>query len=111
MSQRDFPWPGDGPSSDESRVGNRMVGRTERPRSNQALALREPADRVNLGYFERLFEIQGRQDRRNPLREHRLSGPRRAYNYYVVAPARRHLQRPLGVRLSLHFGKIDRVLA
>jgi hypothetical protein len=66
---------------------------------------------MNLRAFDSLFKLKRRQYRRDTFREHRLARARRAYHQDVMASARRYFYRPLGVQLSPHFSKVNRVLS
>src|SRR2546427_2860375 len=59
--------------------------------------------------FRSLVERQGRQDAGQAPGEHRLAAARRADHEEMVSAGRRHLQRPLGVRLSLEDRKSTRL--
>ena len=56
-------------------------------------APRRPGDRLDARDLDRLVGVERRQDRRQPAREHRLAGARRALQEQVVAARRGDLER------------------
>ena len=71
---------------------DRVVRRAERPRVHEAGGV-QPRDAVDPRHLDRLGPAHRRQDRRDPPREHRLAGPRRALEQQVVAAGGGDLER------------------
>jgi hypothetical protein len=63
---------------------------------------------VDLGHRDRLRQAERRQDPRQPAGEHGLPRAGRSEEEEVVAPRRRHLQRPLRRLLPAHLGEVGR---
>jgi hypothetical protein len=88
-------------AADERRHRGRMMRRAEGPPVRQG-AVRELArDRLDHRDLEQLARRERRQDRGQPLRQHRLAGARRAAHQQVVAPGRGDLQGALRALLAL----------
>ena len=82
--------------------------RPERSCRQQWLAGLQQAQRaVDAGRLDRLGGRQWRQDRRNPLREHRLAAARRADHDAVVTARCRHADGSLRGLLPAHVGEVD----
>ena len=83
-----------------------MVRRAERPPVAQPAAGQRPGDRRHHGHVQQLAWRERRQQRSQPLRQHRL--PRAGWpDHQKVVPASgRHLQRPLGTFLAADLGQI-----
>ena len=96
------------PPPEERRGRHRVMGRAERPLSDQA-SLEQARDRMQLGDLEGLVARQGRKDGGQPSREHRLAGARRADHQDVVPSGGRHLEGPTRLRLPSHLGEVHGV--
>ena len=82
----------------------------EGPRRQQRLPRPQPAHgAVDPRRFDRFDGREVGQDRRHPLREHRLAGAGRAEHEDVVGPGGGDDRRPLRHLLPAHVGKIDLV--
>ena len=85
-----------------------MMGRAERPASDQRLArLEEPDDAVDLGRLQRFFQGERWQNGGQSLREHRFSRSGRADQQHVVASGSGDFQGALDRFLAFDFGEID----
>ena len=74
MGKRDFAGPRNDAAADESRIGDGVVRRTERPLRDQAGGcVQHSGNGVNLGGLERFFKGERRQDGRQTLGQHRLA--------------------------------------
>lgn len=65
-----------------------------------------PVQRLQRGRFQRLGLVQRRQQAAKAHGQHGLAGPRRTDQQDAVIAGRRHLQRALGLVLSLDVGKV-----
>jgi len=63
-------------------------------------------DRMDHRHLEQFARPQRRQDRRQPLRQHRLARSGRAAHQQVVAAGGGDLERPLGALLALDVGEV-----
>ena len=106
VGERDLAGLGMDAAADQSRHGGRVVGAAERAPVGQRPAGERPGDRMDHRHFEQFARGQRRQDRRQPLGEHRLSRPRRAAHQQVVAPGGGDLERPLGALLPLDVAQV-----
>ena len=68
----------------------------------------EPRHRMDARHLERLLLLERRQDPRQPAREHRLAGSRRATEQEVVPSCRRELERTATTLLAAHVREIER---
>ncbi len=68
---------------------------------------KHPGNAVNPGGLDGLLKGQGRQDGRNPPREHGLARARRPDHQEVVPPRSGDFQRPLDVLLAFNIGEIE----
>ena len=85
-----------------------MVGGAEGPGRHQRLAgLHQPQRAVDPRGLDRLGRRERRQDRGDPLGEHRLAAAGRADHGDVVAARRGHADRPLRRLLAAHVGEVD----
>jgi len=85
-----------------------VVRRAEGPRGQERLARLHQAQRaVDAGRLDRLGGGERREDRRDPLGEHRLAAAGRADHQAVVAARGRHAQSPLGGLLAADVGEVD----
>ena len=84
-----------------------MMRRAERPAVGRARRLASNAgDRMDHRDFQKLARGERRQDRRQPLRQHRLARAGRAAHQKIMAAGCRDLERPLGALLSLDVAQI-----
>ncbi len=88
------------PAAHQSRIGHGVVRCAERAALDQTGTRTKTAgDRVDLRRFERFRRRHGRQNARQPPREHRLARAGRTDQQHVVRPGRRDLQRASRVLL------------
>jgi hypothetical protein len=71
-------------AAEERGVRDRRVGCAEGAGGHERRAVEEPGDAMDGGDLDRLGERERRQDRREPPREHRLSGAGRAEQQHIV---------------------------
>jgi hypothetical protein len=72
-------------AADEAGIGDRMVGRAERPGRHQSgVGGQQAGDGVDLGTLPRLLEREWRKDRHDPLRQHRLARARRTHKQDIL---------------------------
>ena len=108
VRQRDFAGARHDAAADEAGVGDGVVRRAEGALRDQARAGFENAgDGVNLGGFERFFEGERGEDRRQALGEHGFAGAGRADHENVVAAGRGHFKSALGGLLAAHIAEVD----
>jgi hypothetical protein len=108
MRERHLAGPDGIPAAEERRVGDRAVGRADRPRRHERAAVEQARDAVDGGHLDRLVQRERREDRRQPASEHRLPGPGRADQQDVVTPRRGDLERALRRRLPADVGEVAR---
>jgi hypothetical protein len=100
-------WPRERATSGEAGGRDRVVRCAERSSGDQSLRTRHPGcHRIDLGRGERFCLVEGRQDARQALREHRLPGPRGPQEEEMVGASSGDLECPLGVFLAGDFGEI-----
>ena len=87
-----------------------MVRILEGTSSDETPLACETGNRMDLRYFKGLFEFKRRQDGRETLCKHRLSGAWRPDHEYVVTACGGNLQCALRDDLTTDFGKVDGVL-
>ncbi len=106
MRERHLAGPRVDSAADQRRHRGGVVRGAEGPAVRQR-PLREAArDRLDHRDFEQLARAQRRQDRGQPLRQHRLAGPRRPRHQKIVAARGRDLQGALGALLALDVPQI-----
>jgi len=93
-------------AADEARRAGRVVRSAQRTLACEA-ARGDSGDAVNPRHIDRLGSAQRRQDRADPLREHRLADPRRSAEQAVVAARCSREERADGVILSAHVAQVD----
>ena len=92
-------------ATDHARRGDRVVRRPEGALARQLLdAVAQEA--LDPGDLDRLLATQRRQDRGEPVREHRLAGPRGAAEQDAVSARRRDHHRPDRVPLPADLAEI-----
>ncbi|OQA25721.1 MAG: hypothetical protein BWY59_01664 [Verrucomicrobia bacterium ADurb.Bin345] len=92
-----------GSAPEQARVGYRVMGRTERPPSDQRLPRGQLAgDAVDFCRLERFLEIHRRQDGGHALGEHGFARAGRADGENIVPARHRDFERALRRLLSLH---------
>ena len=101
MGERDLARPGVEAAADERRHRGGVVRGPERAAVRERPVRELAGDRLDHRHFEQLARRQRRQDRGQPLRQHRLAGARRAAHQQVVAAGGGDLERALGVLLAL----------
>ena len=102
VGQLNFPRSGDAASSDQTRLGNRVMRKTERPVYDQRRGVVEkPGNAVNFRAFQSLFKTQLRKDRSQPPGQHRLARTRRTEHQQIMGSRRGHFKRPFDMLLSL----------
>ena len=107
VSQGDLAGLGRASAPHQTRVADRVVGRSERPDRHQGLArLQEPHRAVDPGGFKTLGGSQRRHDRRKTLGEECFPRTGRANEQDVVRPGGGDEHRALGVILPLDVGEI-----
>ena len=115
-SRKRTPWwarltsPGRGVVPPPMSPASEMVwcgARKGRWRQQPLARLQQPHDAVNLGGLQGLFQVQGRQDGRQPLGQHGLAGARRADHQDVVAAGRGQQQGPFHRLLALDLPEIQ----
>ena len=86
----------------------RVVGTAKRSVADQPRAAGQcPGNGIDLGGLDLLLKGHFRQNRRQPLGQHRLAGARRADHQAIVSTGSCDLQRPLGVLLPLYICKVQ----
>ena len=119
-SRKRTPWwarltsPGRGVVPPPMSPASEMVwcgARKGRRRQEPLARLEQPHDAVNLGGFQGLFLVQGRQDGRQALGQHGLARARRADHQDVVAAGRGQQQGPFHRLLALDLAEIEVVVA
>ena len=81
--------------------------RNGRRRQQRLVRLQPAHGAVDARRLQALGRRQRRQDRRQPLGQHRLAGPGRADHQDVVAPAGGDHEGALGELLAAHVGEVD----
>src|ERR1700722_20934875 len=71
------------------------------------LRVQNARDRVNLRCFKRLFESERRQNRRQPLGQHRFSRARRSDHQNIVSTRGGDLECTLCYLLSAHIFEVE----
>jgi hypothetical protein len=99
MREGDLARPRRAAPADQPGRRDRVVGRPKRAFGREP-AVTEAGDAVDAGDLEGLVEARGRQDPRQPPREHRLPGARRTDHQQVVSAGRGDLQRTSRSRLG-----------
>ncbi len=95
------------PATDEPGVADGVVRGAERAdRGDARTGWQQSRDAVNTGGLERLVQGHGRQDGREPAREHGLARAGRTNHEQVVAPSRRDLERAFGRGLASHVAEV-----
>ncbi len=108
MSERDFSRSRMQAAADQRRHAGGVVRRAERPAVGQRAALDFAGDRGDHRDLEELGRCERREDRRQPRRQHRFAGARRADHQQIVAAGRRDFERALGAFLALDVGEVVR---
>ena len=86
----------------QTRLGNRVMRKTERPVYDQRSGVVEkPGNAVNFRAFQSLFKTQLRKDRAQPPGQHRLARTRRTKHQQIMGSRRGHFKRPFDMLLSL----------
>ena len=112
VRERHFAGHGVRTAAQEAGVRHRVVRRAERTARHKRLArLQHARDGMDARDLQRLLRREGRQDGRNPPREHRLARAGRADHQEVVPARHGHLDRALRVVLPLHVGKVVAAVA
>ena len=108
MGQRDLARRRRTAAADHAGVADRVMRRAERPAFHQRLVRRQPAHRaVDARRLQALGRRQRRQDRRQPLRQHRLAGARRLPIIRTLwPPAAATTEGALGELLAAHVGEV-----
>ena len=107
MGQGHLPRPGHRPATNETGIGNGVMGTAERPAGDQRLAARQQADDgMDLGGFQGFVEALGGEDGRQAPGQHGLAAARRADKQQVVIAGGSHLQGALDMLLAAHLGEI-----
>ena len=75
----------------------------------QARSSRQSGDGMNLSQFKSCLEFQGRQDCRQPLRQHCLARSGRTNQQNVVTAGGGDLQRSFSSLLAAHLAEVDPV--
>src|SRR5262249_25045852 len=74
MCHAHFAWTRDAAATNKTRIGDRVMGRAERPRTDKSqLGWKKSHDRMNSGRFKTLFKGHRRKNRRDALRKHGFS--------------------------------------
>ena len=108
MSQRDLAGAGNDTAADQTCIGDCVVGRAERPLSDEALGGVEYAsDGVNLGGFQSLFKGERGEDGGQALGQHGLAGAGRADHENVMAAGGGYFEGALGRLLAAHILEVD----
>ena len=106
----DLAGPGIGTAARQARIGNGMVGRTERTAGDQRLLGRQLAhDGIDPADLQGFLPGHVRQDRGQALGKHALAGARRADEQHIVAACGGHLQGTLDILLSQHILEVQQV--
>ena len=85
-----------------------MVGRTERPLGDQGhFRCQKTHNRINLTDLQGLLPGHIRQNGRQPLTKHTLTGTGRADQQHIVAACGGNLQGPLHILLAQHILKVS----
>ena len=107
MGEADLARPRDRPAADDRRCRRAVVRRAERGRVDEPGGGAERSrDGVDPRHLERLRTGERRQDGRQPARQHRLPGARRAGEQQVVRARSRDLERPPTTFLSADVGEV-----
>ena len=113
VRQRDFTRSRDGAAADHTGVADRVVGATDRARTQERLARPELAhSRVDARRFEALVGGQRRENgRQSPRCQHRFARTRRQPSMMTLlaAPAAATTTLALGELLTLHVAEVDRI--
>ena len=95
-------------AANQASIRNGVVRRTEHSFGDQGLTGRKQTkNRMNLGNLESLFEGLCRQNCGNTPSQHGFTATWRPDHQDIMASGRRNFERPLGMPLTAHFGKID----
>ena len=90
----------------QRRHGGGMMRRAKRPAARERAIGQQARDRLDHGDFQKLARGERRQNRREPLRQHRLAGAGRAAHQKIMGAGGRDLERSLGALLSLDVAQI-----
>jgi len=111
VGEADFPGFRDLSSSNQARIGYRVVRTSKRSGHDEgAVGWDQPHYAVDLCGFKALLKIHIRQNRWEPFGEHGFSGTRRADHDDIVPAGRGHFQTTLHVLLALHIVEINRII-
>lgn len=100
-----------GAAADHAGIADRVVRIAEWPRHEKRFVGPQPSQgTVDARRFQALAGVQGRQDSRQPSRQHRLAGPGTADHQHVVRASGSYDQGALGELLSAHVREIDIVV-
>ena len=109
VRQADLARPRRAAAADQRDVGDGVMRRAERPRRSAGRRRPAAARRPSGWWWPRaLRRTTGRQDARQPPREHRLAGAGRPDHQQVVTAGRRDLERAPGERLAANVGEVGR---
>jgi len=108
VRQAYFAGSGHRPAADQSRIGNRMMRGSERPRGYQSgLIAKQAGDGMDFCCLNRFLESHWRQNRGKPSSEHRLSGSGRSNQDNVVAAGDGDFHGALRLILPFDVSEID----
>ena len=111
MGQRYFPRLGKGATTAETRVGDGVMGTTERTGHQKGLvASQQSRHRVDLGGLQRLGECQRRQDAGKAFGQHGLARSGTPDEQHVMGARRSNLQSPLDILLAFDILKVKIIL-
>jgi hypothetical protein len=108
MSHGHFTGSGDGAAAHQRLRRRRVVGGPDGPLVHQCHPVGQQAHgRINPRRLQRLHPRERREDRRNPLGQHRLARAGRADHQQIVRPRAGDCDRPLHQFLPPHVGEIQ----
>jgi hypothetical protein len=107
MGQAHLADPGPPASTSHERGGRgSVVWSSERPVSNEPAADRLLGSRVDLGDLQRLFDFEGRENRRQAAGQQCFPGTGPPHHEHVMATGRRDFQSPPGAGQASDHGQI-----
>ena len=108
VGEADFARHRHGAAADEAGFADRMMRSAEGAGGKERLPRREEPERtVDPRRLDRFGRRERREDRRDPLGEHRLAAAWRAEHGDVVPSSRRHTERPLRRLLPADISEVD----